>query len=305
MESRGSESSRPSVSSPLRSCPRRKQRPVRDRHAHYCIQLAESAEARLQGFEHARWLARLNEDLDNIRLARAWLSEPGDVERLARLAAAMGTYWRYYGSINEGRTWLGEALQRSQGASPSTCRRDVERGLAGSGVGGPCPRKGPARTGARPVRRGRPSPAHRRNALSPRLHANGPWRTAASRSHLERGLALAKGEGDPALEGRLLYGLGYHLSSTEGKSPIARSCTSRRSRRPSGQGNPTGRPRPRRLRLGGLGQRRQISGRRALDRGRPAATGMGRARVPRLVPAGQGPWRADDGASGRLTSVHP
>jgi non-specific serine/threonine protein kinase len=92
---------------------------VRDRHADYCIELAESAEARLQGFEHARWLGRLIEDLDNIRLARAWLSGRDDDERLARLIAAMGTYWRYYGSISEGRAWLGEALERSREASPA------------------------------------------------------------------------------------------------------------------------------------------------------------------------------------------
>ena len=88
---------------------------VRDRHAHYCIQLAESAEEQLQGFEHARWLARLNEDVDNIRLARAWLSEAGDGERLARLAAAMGTYWRYYGSINRGAHLAGRGAPAEPG----------------------------------------------------------------------------------------------------------------------------------------------------------------------------------------------
>ena len=93
---------------------------TRDRHADFCIRLAESAGSRLQGADHARWLARLNQDLDNIRAARAWLSDRGDSERLCRLAAPMGTYWRYYGSISEGRTWLMEALGGSAKAAPSS-----------------------------------------------------------------------------------------------------------------------------------------------------------------------------------------
>ena len=93
---------------------------TRDRHADFCIRLAESAGSRLQGADHARWLARLNQDVDNIRAARAWLSDRGDSERLCRLAAPMGTYWRYYGSISEGRTWLMEAIAGSANAAPSS-----------------------------------------------------------------------------------------------------------------------------------------------------------------------------------------
>ncbi|HEX6474962.1 MAG TPA: LuxR family transcriptional regulator, partial [Candidatus Limnocylindria bacterium] len=93
---------------------------ARDRHADFCIQLAEAAATQLQGFEHMSWLARLHEELDNIRAARAWLSESGDAERLSRLAAAMGTYFRYYGSLSEGRSWLVEARIHSHEVGAET-----------------------------------------------------------------------------------------------------------------------------------------------------------------------------------------
>ena len=189
---------------------------VCDRHAHYCIQLAESAEAQLQGFEHARWLARLNEDLDNIRLARAWLFDQGDGERLGRLAAAMGTYWRYYGSIIEGRTWLGEALQRSEGASPAARAAVTMNAGWLEAVWGDLVRGQDLLEQALVLYEEVNDPRR----IAQTLYHLGSTLTdlgehAASRSHLERGLALAKGEGDPALEGRLLYGLGFLLSSTE------------------------------------------------------------------------------------------
>ena len=120
---------------------------TRDRHADFCIWLAESAGSRLQGADHARWLARLNQDLDNIRAARAWLSDGGDSERLCRLAAPMGTYWRYYGSISEGSDLAPGGARRQRQCRALVAGCGVDDGRVAGSRGRRCRRR-PGSTGA-------------------------------------------------------------------------------------------------------------------------------------------------------------
>ena len=82
---------------------------ARDRHAGWALDLAEAGEGGLRGPDHGRWLDRLTEELDNFRAALAWTRAGSDAETFARLAAALATYWRYYGDLREGQRWLAEA----------------------------------------------------------------------------------------------------------------------------------------------------------------------------------------------------
>ena len=189
---------------------------VRDRHADYCIQVAETAGAKLQGFEHAMWLGRLNEEVDNVRAARSWLSEQGDGERLSRLAAAMGIYWRYYGSISEARTWLTEAIEYGERLTPDTRAALLMNAGWLDAVGGDLTRgrdlleQALAQYGeiGDQIR-----VANTLYHLGMTLVDLGEWE--ATSEHLERGLALARSGGDAGLEGRLLYGLAERLGYTD------------------------------------------------------------------------------------------
>jgi predicted ATPase/DNA-binding CsgD family transcriptional regulator len=85
------------------------ERDARDRHAAWAVELAETGEIELRGPHHGSWLDRLTEELDNFRAALAWTSRGHHQEIFARLAAALATYWRYYGDLREGQRWLAEA----------------------------------------------------------------------------------------------------------------------------------------------------------------------------------------------------
>ncbi len=121
---------------------------LRDWHACYYLGVVEAAELGLRGPQQLLWLARLDEDRDNIRAALEWsLLRAKDgvmVSALAffegegktsagireemlsskpvpsaglpaivlclRLAAALRPYWEWQGYLTEGRGWLGAAL---------------------------------------------------------------------------------------------------------------------------------------------------------------------------------------------------
>ncbi|PZS01138.1 MAG: hypothetical protein DLM69_05340, partial [Candidatus Chloroheliales bacterium] len=88
----------------------------RERHAEYYRQLAEQAEPQLKGAAQASWLARLEQEHDNIRAALAW-ALAHKAETAARLAAAMGRFWNVRGYLNEGRRWLAAALNNQSAIS--------------------------------------------------------------------------------------------------------------------------------------------------------------------------------------------
>src|SRR5262249_20943886 len=97
------------------SVPEEERGPLRTRHARYFLELAEAAAPHLTGFEQMAWVARLDEESDNLRAALGWL-EVHDPAGGLRLAGSLARFWRDGGSLREGRQWL-EALIRRSGSS--------------------------------------------------------------------------------------------------------------------------------------------------------------------------------------------
>ena len=94
---------------------------TRRRHAEHLLVLAEQAEPELKGDKAAPWLARLDEEHDNLRAALAWAGSAGEVELELRLASALEYFLRLRGHLSEGRRWLDAALSRG-GEAPRAVR---------------------------------------------------------------------------------------------------------------------------------------------------------------------------------------
>src|SRR5215217_745380 len=84
---------------------------AQDRHADWCLALAEEAGSHLDGGEQERWLARLDLEHDNARSALRSAAERSDAKRMLALATALAPYWQTRGYLSEGRRWLESALK--------------------------------------------------------------------------------------------------------------------------------------------------------------------------------------------------
>ena len=94
---------------------------IKRSHAGYFLALAEEAEPWLSGPHGAEWFERLEEELDNIRVALSWARARGEAELSLRLAGALGGFWFWGGHYGEARGWLEAAL--AQGDRTSTLVR--------------------------------------------------------------------------------------------------------------------------------------------------------------------------------------
>jgi predicted ATPase len=97
---------------------------VQQRHAAWCLALARKAEQGLRGAGQEGWLARLDLEHDNLRVALRWLLDHQQWTDALHLATALGAYWQTRGFLAEGRQWLEAAL-----AAPATVR-ETPAGLA-------------------------------------------------------------------------------------------------------------------------------------------------------------------------------
>lgn len=90
---------------------------VKQRHARYFMAMAEEAEPHLAGAEQVRWLDRLEQDHDNIRMSLSWAVEHGRSQRAAELGlrttGALPRFWYKRGYISEGRERFAATLAAS------------------------------------------------------------------------------------------------------------------------------------------------------------------------------------------------
>jgi predicted ATPase/class 3 adenylate cyclase len=105
---------------------------VRGRHRDYFLALAEETRPKLRSAEQAQWLALLEEEHDNLRLALTFcLEEPEGGEAGLRLGAALQQFWWTRGHFSEGRQHLSAVLSRPMGQAHRKARADA---LNGAGV---------------------------------------------------------------------------------------------------------------------------------------------------------------------------
>jgi predicted ATPase len=91
---------------------------LRRGHADSFLDLALTAEPELTGQDQARWLERLEKELDNIRAAFDWCLSSGRVEDALRAMSALGRFWRAHGHASEARRWLALGLGLAGDVSP-------------------------------------------------------------------------------------------------------------------------------------------------------------------------------------------
>src|SRR5215212_6289537 len=94
---------------------------TRRRLAAWCLFLAEEAQPDVPGRTlPPYWVARLNEELPNLRAAVGWLLDHGEATRVLRLLAATEDYWtQQHTSNGELHQWLETALADAPHAPPA------------------------------------------------------------------------------------------------------------------------------------------------------------------------------------------
>lgn len=101
---------------------------TRQAHAEYYLQLAEEAQPSLQTTEQGRWMARLEQEHENLRAALSWLlaqargggeQNKQHKERALRFCTALSWFWSIRGYSREGQHFLEQALaHRENVAAP-------------------------------------------------------------------------------------------------------------------------------------------------------------------------------------------
>ena len=104
---------------------------LRRRHAEYFRDLAEEAESHLVREDRVWWLARLDEEHDNLRAALDWALRTGHAETGLRTAAAIWRFWLQRGHLSEARARLERLL-----AMPGGDAQDRVRARALAALGG-------------------------------------------------------------------------------------------------------------------------------------------------------------------------
>jgi non-specific serine/threonine protein kinase len=102
---------------------------ARDRHLDWCLALAQAAEAEFRGPGELAWLARLEQEHDNVRAALSWALHHRPAAAV-RLAADLPHFWDVRCHVREGRRWLEQALTAGTDAPPAL----RARALAGAGL---------------------------------------------------------------------------------------------------------------------------------------------------------------------------
>jgi predicted ATPase/class 3 adenylate cyclase len=92
---------------------------IRDKHLAYYVKLAEQSEHELYRSNQAYWFNKLDEEIDNFRMAREWALET-NVEAGLRIVSSPWRFWDTRGYIAQFGDWLRQALDRYD--TPDTLR---------------------------------------------------------------------------------------------------------------------------------------------------------------------------------------
>lgn len=84
---------------------------ARARHAGFFVALAEEADVGMRTHDEPAWVARLDQELANLRAAHQWLLESRDGDGALRLSAALFWYG-YGGAASEVFAWAEQAAER-------------------------------------------------------------------------------------------------------------------------------------------------------------------------------------------------
>jgi predicted ATPase/class 3 adenylate cyclase len=104
---------------------------IRDRHLNAFIALAQQAQPHLFGPRRKEWLDRLEEDIDNFRVALEWAIASGKVQAAMSLSGLFWRVWQMRGHIHEGLARLKQIL-----ALPNSREFPKERLAALEAAGG-------------------------------------------------------------------------------------------------------------------------------------------------------------------------
>jgi predicted ATPase len=96
-------------------------------HAAFYLRLADEAAEALVGPDQVSWIARFEEEHDNLRAALRWAIEHGEVETALRFANGLWWFWLVRGHLSEGRRWLTDVLALDAG-NQSALRANVLNG---------------------------------------------------------------------------------------------------------------------------------------------------------------------------------
>ena len=106
------------------------------RHAEFFAQLAEEAVTQRFG-DPARLARRVENDYDNFRLALDWTREHGDPQLFVKFAGALGWFWLRSARLEEGRDYLGAALEIDVASPAARARAQVAAGSIWMPLGDP------------------------------------------------------------------------------------------------------------------------------------------------------------------------
>ncbi len=104
---------------------------MRARYTQYFLQLAKAAKVGLEGSQQIEWMARMEQEIDNLRAVLQWLTlyEP---EAALHILLDLFWFWQTRGYIQEGCDWLAATLAHPTPISPylRACACDVAGFLA-------------------------------------------------------------------------------------------------------------------------------------------------------------------------------
>ncbi|HRX02815.1 MAG TPA: hypothetical protein P5148_06685 [Anaerolineae bacterium] len=95
---------------------------LRQAHVVSFCAFIEAAAPNIHSREKDAWIARIEQDIDNLRAALAWARAADEVAVLARLVAALGWFWEFQGRRVEARGWLETVLAIPAAEHPPAAR---------------------------------------------------------------------------------------------------------------------------------------------------------------------------------------